>query len=66
MTTSSIHPSNGAAGLFQAVLNMSPLQPPEHKGRVPQYSRDKLDELQQKLSDLERKGIQTKRIRRHG
>ena len=40
---------NGMAGPVQASLNMGPVQPPQRKGRVPQYSRDKLVELQQKF-----------------
>ena len=48
---------NGAEGPFQAVVSMGPAQPPQRKCRVPQYSRDKLDELQQKFNDLKRKGV---------
>ena len=48
---------NGAAGKFKATVNMGPVLPPQHKGRVPQYSRDKLVELQQKFDDLEEQGI---------
>ena len=36
---------------------MGPVQPPQRKGRCPQYARDKLVELQQKFDDLERQGI---------
>ena len=32
---------------------MGPVQPPQRKGRVPQYSRDKLVELQEKFDELE-------------
>ena len=48
---------NGAEGPFQVVVNMGPVQPPQRKGRVPQYSRDKLYELQQEFNDRERKGV---------
>ncbi|XP_071110370.1 uncharacterized protein [Haliotis cracherodii] len=48
---------NGASGPFQAFVNMGPVQPPQRKGRVPQYSRDKLSELQQKFDELERMGV---------
>jgi hypothetical protein len=48
---------NGASGPFQAVVNMGPVQPPQRKGRVPQYSRNKLVELQQKFDDLEALGV---------
>ena len=44
---------NGIAGPVQASVNMEPVQPPQGKGRVPQYSRDKLVELQQKFDELE-------------
>ena len=40
---------NGAVGKFEATVNMGPVLPPQRKGRVPQYSRDKLIELQQKF-----------------
>ena len=48
---------NGAAGPFKARVNMGPVQPPQRKGRVPQYSRDKLLELQQKFDELESLGV---------
>ena len=43
---------NGTAGPVQASVNMGPVQPPQRKGRVPQYFRDKLVELQQKFDEL--------------
>ena len=43
--------------LFQATVNMGPVQPSERKGRCPQAARDKLVELQQICDDLERQGI---------
>ncbi len=30
---------NGAAGQIEGVVNMGPVEPPQRKGRVPQYSR---------------------------
>ena len=36
---------------------MGPVQPPQRKGRMPQYSRDKLVELQDKFDELECKGV---------
>lgn len=48
---------NGYAGPFEAVINMGPVQPPQRKGRLPQYSKDKLQELQQKFDDLEERGV---------
>ena len=48
---------NGAAGWFKAVVNMGPSKPPQRKGRLPQYARTKLEELQEKFDELERAGI---------
>ena len=47
----------GAAGPFEAVVNMGPVQPPQRKGRLPQYPHNKLVELQQKFDDLEAQGV---------
>ena len=44
---------NGAAGPIQATVNIGPVQPPQRKGRVPQYSRNQLSELQAKFEELE-------------
>ena len=48
---------NGASGPFKAHVNMGPVQPPQRKGRVPQYSRNQLVELQQKFDELETLGV---------
>ncbi|MCG7875882.1 MAG: RNase H-like domain-containing protein [Candidatus Thiodiazotropha endolucinida] len=48
---------NGAFGQFEATINMGPTQPPQRKGKVPQYARDKLVELQQRFDDLEAQGV---------
>ena len=48
---------NGAAGQFKAVVNIGPVQPPQRKGRVPQYARDKLVELQESFDKLEALGV---------
>lgn len=48
---------NGASGPFEAKVNMGPVEPPQRKGRLPQYSRDKLVELQQKFDELEELGV---------
>ena len=48
---------NGASGPFQAKVNMGPVLPPQRKGRLPQYARDKLVELQEKFDELENKGV---------
>ena len=36
---------------------MGPVEPPQRKGRVPQYSRDQLDLLQSKFDELEAQGV---------
>ena len=48
---------NGAAGPVQGVVNMGPVQPPQRKGRMPQYGRDQLAELQTKFDELETLGV---------
>ena len=48
---------NGSLGPFQACVNMGPVQPPQRKGRMPQYSHDKLVELQSKFDELEANGV---------
>ena len=48
---------NNAAGQFEAVVNMGPTQPPQRKGRLPQYNRDRLEELQAKFDQLESMGV---------
>ena len=48
---------NGAASPFEAVVNMGPVQPPQRKGRLPQYAPNKMVELQAKFDELESQGI---------
>jgi hypothetical protein len=48
---------NGAAGLYEAHVNIGSVQPPQRKGRLPQYNKSKLMELQQKCDDLEELGV---------
>ncbi|CAH1266400.1 B4GALNT2 [Branchiostoma lanceolatum] len=48
---------NGAVGPIHAVVNMGPAQPPQRKGRLPLYGRNRLVELQQKLDELEAHGV---------
>ena len=48
---------NGAAGPFEAKVNMGPVEPPQRKGRLPQYARGKLVELQEKFDHLEALGV---------
>ena len=47
---------NGDVGPFEAVVNMGPVQPPQRKGRLPQYNHDKLVELQKEIDELESRG----------
>lgn len=48
---------NGVAGPVQAHVNMGPVEPPQRKGRLPQYSRNQLAELQEKFDELETAGV---------
>jgi hypothetical protein len=48
---------NGASGPFKAKVNMGPVEPPQRKCRLPQYSRERLVELQQKFDELEELGV---------
>lgn len=48
---------NGAVGPFQARVHMGPVQPPQRKGRMPQYSRGQLQELQAQFDMLEDMGV---------
>ena len=48
---------NGHVGPFEAVINMGPVQPPQRKGRLPQYVRNQLVELQSKFDELETMGV---------
>ena len=48
---------NGAAGPFEAVVNMGTVQPPQRKGSLPQYALNKLVEFQHKSDELESLGI---------
>ena len=43
---------NGVAGPIQATENIGPVQPPQYKGCVLQYSRNQLVELQAKFDEL--------------
>jgi len=51
---------NHRFGRFEAVVNMGSVKPPQRKGRVPQYSRDKLVQLQQQFDELEACGVLAK------
>lgn len=48
---------NGTAGPIQAHVNMGPVEPPQRKGRLPNYSRNQLTELQEKFDELEKADV---------
>ena len=53
----SISKYNGASGKIEAVVNIGPTLPPQRKGRLPQYNRNTLEELQNKFDELEAAGV---------
>ena len=44
---------NGTAGPIQATVNIGPVQPPQRKGHISQYSCNQLVELQTMFDELE-------------
>lgn len=48
---------NGALGPYHAIVNLGSVQPPQRKGRLPLYGRNRLVDLQLALDDLEAKGV---------
>ena len=44
---------NGKAGDVKGIVNMGPSLPPQRKGRVPQYNRNKLEDLQAIIDELD-------------
>ena len=50
-------PYNGAAGSFEAKVNMGPVESLQRKGWLPQYAQNKLVELQEKFDQLEELGV---------
>ena len=51
---------NHAFGKFEAVVNMGNVKPPQRKGKLPQYSRDKLATVQEHFDLLEELGVLAK------
>lgn len=47
----------GPSGSYEAKVNMGPVEPPQRKGRLPQYARNKLVELQETFDSLEQLGV---------
>ena len=48
---------NGNVGPFEAVVNMTPVEPPQRKGHLPRYARNQLVELQNKFDELQSMGV---------
>ena len=48
---------NGAVGPLTAVVNMGSVLPPQRKGKLPQYARNRLEEIQQQFDNLEALGV---------
>ena len=51
---------NHSYGKFEAVVNMGNVKPPQRKGKLPQYSRDKLSTVQEHFDKLEKLGVLAK------
>ena len=51
---------NHAFGKFEAVVNMDNDKPPQRKGKLPQYKRDKLTTVQEHFDKLEGLGVLAK------
>lgn len=51
---------NGASDPLRSVVNMGPVQPPQRKGRLPQYNKQLLSTLQDTFDELEACGVFTK------
>ena len=47
-------------GKIEAFVDIGPTLPPQRKGRLPQYNRNILEELQDKFDELEAAGVFTK------
>ena len=50
---------NGASGDIKGNVNMGPVLPPQRKGRMPHYNKEKLVQLQNKFDELESLGVLT-------
>ena len=51
---------NGEVGTLTTVVNMGSVLPPQRKGKLPQYARNRLEELQCQFDDLEVLGVFTR------
>ena len=48
---------NDASGSVRAFINMGPTDPPTRKARLPSYSTDKMNLLQNKMDEVEKLGV---------
>ena len=48
---------NGAVGQIQGTVNIGAVQPPQRRGHLPQYNRQRLSDLQSKFDELESLGV---------
>lgn len=48
---------NRAVGPFRATVHIGPVEPPQRKGRLAQYCKNQLDQLQNKFDELERVNV---------
>ena len=48
---------NGAVGDIHGTVNIGAVQPPQRRGHLPQYNRQRLSELQSKFDELEALGV---------
>ena len=48
---------NGASGKIEGHVNMGPTLPPQRKGKLPDYNKDSLVEMQQEFDKLEAAGV---------
>jgi hypothetical protein len=51
---------NDALGVVRAYINMGSVEPPPQKARIPSYNRENLEQLQDKMDELERNGVLAK------
>ena len=51
---------NDASGKIRASINIGSVEPPSQKGRLPQYDRNNMQELQTKMDELESMGVLAK------
>lgn len=55
--SSDANPDSVASVPIEAVVDIGPTLPPQRKGRLPQYNKSTLEELQDKFDELEASGL---------